>query len=273
MQRRRADEAVGGEGNVVADGDGSAGGALYVDPKMRKSTDFPSWLEASKDLLRGKRVLNFCTGGVRCERASAHVRHVLGDQVQGVYQLQGGIEAYLQAFPGGGYWRGKNFVFDKREAFGVHDWNGDGGVLRHKQGADSSSEAAAIDTRCCLCDRSWDRYVGKKKCGTCGVPVLVCEACLSGKAASADPVAMRCPLCVEEGVTVPAADVEWTKNGTLAVVKSTEVAKAAPSVLKWGGGHAAMKKSKKRFRNQPCRFGASCTRPDCYFSHPKTVDA
>jgi predicted sulfurtransferase len=255
------------------------GGAAYIDPKMRKSTDFPSWLEASKDQLRGKRVLNFCTGGVRCVRASAHVNHVLGDQVQGVYQLQGGIEAYLQAFPGGGYWRGKNFVFDKREAFGVDNLNGDGGVLRKRDAA--ADEATAVETRCCLCVRPWDRYLGKKKCGTCGVPVLVCESCLSLKAASTDTTALRCPLCVEQGVTIPAANVQWTKNGRQVVVNataspagaSTNAAKAASSVLKWGGGHAAVKKTKRRFRNQPCRFGANCARSDCFFAHPKAGDA
>ena len=52
--------------------DGQVNGATYIDPKMRKSTDFPSWLADSQtqEQLKGKRVLMFCTGGVRCERAS-----------------------------------------------------------------------------------------------------------------------------------------------------------------------------------------------------------
>ena len=113
------------------------GGATYIDPKMRKvrttnlhtsvdkdaepntirrtgaqSTDFPSWLAEpeTKKKLEGKTVMMFCTGGIRCERASAYLNTKMGEDVKGVYQLQGGIERYLQAFPEGGFWRGKNFV-------------------------------------------------------------------------------------------------------------------------------------------------------------------
>ena len=40
------------------------------------------------------------TGGVRCERASALVNHKIGSDIQGVYQLYGGVEKYMQEFPG-----------------------------------------------------------------------------------------------------------------------------------------------------------------------------
>ena len=45
------------------------GGAKMIDPMMRKSTEFPVWLdkEETKEMLRGKQVLMYCTGGVRCE--------------------------------------------------------------------------------------------------------------------------------------------------------------------------------------------------------------
>lgn len=264
---------------------------VYIDPKMRKSTDFSRWLAKAEtqEKLKSKQVLMFCTAGVRCERASAYLNNTIGSSVKGVYQLQGGIERYLQEFPDGGHWRGKNFVFDKREAIGAGDINGDGGVVeRHeKKHAKATSGPASIQTKCCLCDKPWDRYVGKKKCSTCGVPVLMCDTCMSDKKKQSEN-SVRCPLCVEENVTVKVEEVEWTNNGLdIASSSMKKVApsmdesskatlcasKAAPSILKWGGGHAATKKDRRRFKNTPCRFGADCKRKDCFFAHPTKFDS
>mmetsp|Transcript_3063 Transcript_3063/g.6284 ORF Transcript_3063/g.6284 Transcript_3063/m.6284 type:complete len:210 (+) Transcript_3063:1133-1762(+) len=197
----------------------------------------------------------------------------MGEQVAGVYQLQGGIERYLQAYPDGGYWRGKNFVFDKREAIGIDNPDGDGGVVgnkkKHKPSKDKKSEGEFLpEMKCCICQKPWDRYIGKKKCLTCGVPVLMCDACMSSKANKDDQNLIRCPLCIEEDVTVRANEVDWTNNG-VAVCKSSEKGKVAPSVLKWGGGHASQKKERRRFKRKLCKFGADCNRPDCFFAHPK----
>ena len=60
----------------------------------------------------------YCTAGVRCERASAFMKN---KGVENVYQLEGGIHRYLEAFPeDGGHWIGKNYVFDKRFSHGTH---------------------------------------------------------------------------------------------------------------------------------------------------------
>ena len=63
----------------------------------------------------------YCTGGVRCERASALLRHKIETEddvsnlgIKGVYQLQGGIDKYFKHFPDGGNWAGKNYVFDSK---------------------------------------------------------------------------------------------------------------------------------------------------------------
>lgn len=64
---------------------------------MRKSTEFPVWLDKpeTKEKLAGKQVLMYCTGGVRCERASALLRQrmetdeeVKDLNIKGVYQVR-----------------------------------------------------------------------------------------------------------------------------------------------------------------------------------------
>lgn len=264
------------------DGQEKAGGATYIDPKMRKSTDFKTWLakEETQEKLKDKTVLMFCTGGIRCERASAYLKNKIGDQVEGVYQLQGGIERYLQQYPdGGGFWNGKNFVFDKREAVSADNPKGDGGVVSKKKNTAKGENAS----KCCVCGCPWDRYVGKKKCWTCGVPVLMCDKCMSKKP-DKDPkmrLSVRCPLCVSENVTVPASEVEFTDNGIRGKNSSSKATKpsgkiradseekAATSVLKWGGGHASQKKFGRQMKRTICRFGAECYRTDCFFAHPE----
>ncbi len=245
------------------------GGATYIDPKMRKSTDFKAWLDKdeTKKGLEGKKVLMYCTGGVRCERASALLKNKMGEKVDEVYQLKGGIEKYMKEFGDGGFWKGKNFVFDKREAFGVDNMAGVGGVVRkEKKKNKNKSEPAEVMGNCCVCSRSWDRYIGKKKCYTCGVPVLMCDSCMSLKVDKIEDrkLEVRCPLCKEEEITVPAESVGFTDNGVKVSNAGDGVAR---SVLKWGGGHAAEKKRQRLMKRKACKFGAACQRKDCWFSH------
>ena len=68
--------------------------------------------------LNGKRVMMYCTGGIRCERASALLGEVQAAvpnfETKGIFELRGGIERYMKTFPEGGAWKGKNYVFDRR---------------------------------------------------------------------------------------------------------------------------------------------------------------
>ena len=55
---------------------------------MRRSTEFPQWIRDHHDELKDKKVLMYCTAGVRCERASAFLKN---EGINNVYQLEGGI--------------------------------------------------------------------------------------------------------------------------------------------------------------------------------------
>jgi UPF0176 protein len=93
---------------------GTFPGAL--DPQTTRFRDFPAWWEAHREVLQGKRIAMFCTGGIRCEKAS---RWLLAEGVPEVLQLDGGILRYLAEVPEGqGQWQGACFVFDERQALG-----------------------------------------------------------------------------------------------------------------------------------------------------------
>ncbi|SMH52371.1 rhodanese-related sulfurtransferase [Mesorhizobium australicum] len=85
-----------------------------VDPATKSFREFPAWAEANRDLLEGRKVAMFCTGGIRCEKATAYVRS-LG--IEDVYHLKGGILKYLEDVPASdSLWEGECFVFDERVA-------------------------------------------------------------------------------------------------------------------------------------------------------------
>jgi UPF0176 protein len=91
---------------------GSFAGA--IDPHTRTFSDFPAWFRAHRDELAGKRVAMFCTGGIRCEKATAFLK---AEGVDEVYHLEGGILKYLETVPAAdSRWQGECFVFDQRVA-------------------------------------------------------------------------------------------------------------------------------------------------------------
>jgi UPF0176 protein len=87
-----------------------------IDPKTVKFRDFPGWWEAHAAEFSGKKVAMFCTGGIRCEKST---NYLLGQGVQEVFHLQGGILKYLEEIPEEqSLWQGECFVFDHRIAVG-----------------------------------------------------------------------------------------------------------------------------------------------------------
>nr|KAF6332284.1 thiosulfate sulfurtransferase like domain containing 2 [Pipistrellus kuhlii] len=121
-------------------------------PDIRKFSYFPSYVDKNLELFREKRVLMYCTGGIRCERGSAYLK--AKGVCKEVFQLKGGIHKYLEEFPDG-FYKGKLFVFDDRYAL---SYNSD------------------IVSECAYCGAPWDQY---KLCSTsqCRQLVLTCPAC------------------------------------------------------------------------------------------------
>ena len=85
-----------------------------IDPKTRHFSDFPDYVARNLDAKRHRRIAMFCTGGIRCEKASAYL---LAHGFPNVYHLQGGILHYLAQVPSdASLWQGRCFVFDERVA-------------------------------------------------------------------------------------------------------------------------------------------------------------
>jgi UPF0176 protein len=87
-----------------------------IDPGIESFGQFKQFAAQHLDPLKHRRVAMFCTGGIRCEKASAYL---LSRGFAEVYHLKGGILGYLEGMPEAeSRWRGECFVFDDRIALG-----------------------------------------------------------------------------------------------------------------------------------------------------------
>jgi predicted sulfurtransferase len=204
------------------------GGAELIDPKMRNSHDFAGWLNLPETLakLNGKKVMMYCTGGIRCERATALLNQMTAVnpkfKTQGVYELRGGIERYMKTFPEGGFWKGKNYTFDRR-------------MVQLPENKSEEALNADIESKCCVCRQPWDAYRGKLSCAKdmCGVPVIVCNSCLY-----TDPKQFRCELCIE-GYVAPSY-----KPDLLTMKQKVEALKKQGKLITQADGDGKGKKRK-----------------------------
>lgn len=93
---------------------GTFEGAL--DPKITRFSEFRNFARDRLDPAKHKRIAMFCTGGIRCEKASSYL---LANGFAEVFHLKGGILNYLEQVPAGkSRWKGACFVFDERVALG-----------------------------------------------------------------------------------------------------------------------------------------------------------
>ncbi|PIA28049.1 hypothetical protein AQUCO_07300018v1 [Aquilegia coerulea] len=168
-----------------------------LDPKIRQYSDLCTWIDSHSEQLCGSNVLMYCTGGIRCEMASAYIRSK-GAGYENTFQLFGGIQRYLEQFPDGGFFKGKNFVFDHRISVG--------------------SSNTDILGSCLLCGSPFDDYSSRCRCTYCRMLVLVCNGCQEKNGPK-----YVCELCQEHG----------KKDGSVPVEKScrhqTEISMAEMS--------------------------------------------
>ncbi|KAL1341394.1 hypothetical protein HN51_027865 [Arachis hypogaea] len=146
-----------------------------LDPQVRQYSDLSSWIDDNSEQLKGKHVLMYCTGGIRCEMASAYIKSK-GAGFENVFQLFGGIQRYLEQFPDGGFFKGKNFVFDHRISVGSSDTN--------------------VLGTCLICHRSFDDYSSRCRCTYCRMLVLVCHNCQN------EAALYVCELCQKQGKSI-----------------------------------------------------------------------
>lgn len=130
---------------------GSFRGAL--NPQIKHFSDLVPWLEDNPPP-RDKKVLLFCTGGVRCEKVTIDLRDRGYDKV---YQLHGGILSYLEQYPDG-YFNGECFVFD------------------HRVAVDQQLRPSTKHHLCRLCG---EPTMNERRCDYCDSSTPVCEECIS----------------------------------------------------------------------------------------------
>lgn len=136
--------------------------------------EFPRSIDEKRDLLQGKHVIMYCTGGVRCERASAYLKH---QGIQEVSQIEGGIDRYIEKYPDG-FFRGKNYVFDSRVAVRVND---------------------DVIATCSLCEKVCDDYANCLN-ASCNKLFICCQQCLEHHGGTCSSL---CRELLAQGVVAP----------------------------------------------------------------------
>lgn len=97
-----------------------------VNPGTKTFREFPDWVRRHRGLAGKPKIAMFCTGGIRCEKATAFMKT---EGFDNVFHLKGGILKYLEEVPEGeSLWDGACFVFDERVSV-THGLAGGGHVL------------------------------------------------------------------------------------------------------------------------------------------------
>ena len=130
---------------------------VAILPKVPSFKDLPKWIRDHRSELEGKKILTYCTGGIRCEKFSGFL---LNEGFDNVFQLDGGIVTYGkdEEVRGEGY-EGECYVFDERLSVSVNQ-----------------TEGAKLVSKCRSCGVPSIRY---RNCAwmPCNAQILLCEDC------------------------------------------------------------------------------------------------
>ncbi|WP_099353787.1 oxygen-dependent tRNA uridine(34) hydroxylase TrhO [Fredinandcohnia onubensis] len=128
-----------------------------IRPDIETFRELPKWVEENLSEHKDKKILTYCTGGIRCEKFSGFL---VNEGFKDVSQLEGGIITYgYDPEVKGALWDGKCYVFDERISVPVN----------------RTGEETVVG-KCHHCGKPEERYV---KCGNpeCNKHLLLCEAC------------------------------------------------------------------------------------------------
>jgi predicted sulfurtransferase len=124
-----------------------------ITPNINTFREFPAFIDEHLEQFKDKQVVMYCTGGIRCERASAYLKSK--KVAKKIYQIAGGIHRYIEKFPNG-FFKGKNYVFDARVTVKVTE---------------------DILSTCDVCNQAYDDY---SNCinAECNKQIIVCPMCI-----------------------------------------------------------------------------------------------
>lgn len=124
-----------------------------ITPDIKNFRELPDYIDQNIEQFKDKQVLMYCTGGVRCERATAYLNQK--NVAQKVFQIDGGIVRYCEKYPEG-FFRGKNYVFDRRVAVTINN---------------------DVLTNCDLCPAACDEYTNCIN-AECNAHYISCQGCM-----------------------------------------------------------------------------------------------
>ena len=156
-----------------------------ITPEIQYFRQFPEYIDKNLEQFKDKQVFMYCTGGIRCERASAYLK--LKGVAKEVYQLKGGIHRYAEKFPNG-FFRGINYVFDDRIEVRVNN---------------------DVLGQCDLCQTPCDTF---NNClnAKCNKHFICCAPC---KQAYSDTCSKECQQLVAEGKVPQRPPLRISKRG------------------------------------------------------------